>query len=98
MAGFKTLPSAAMLAIVSPRSPRIVGRLGVRKTMRLGFGLITLGFLGFANLEVGTVYWYFALSIMCLASGLALVMPPSTTSIISSLPLAKAGVGSAVND
>ena len=29
---------------------------------------------------------------------MALIMPPSTSSIISSLPLSKAGVGSAVND
>jgi hypothetical protein len=33
-----------------------------------------------------------------LAAGLALVMPPATESIMGSLPLAKAGVGSAVND
>ncbi len=98
LAGVKTLPSAVMLVLVSPRNPLIVARLGVRKTLRLGFGFITLGLVGFANLQVDTAYWYFALSIMCLATGLALVMPPSTTAIISSLPLAKAGVGSAVND
>jgi hypothetical protein len=33
-----------------------------------------------------------------LAAGLALVMPSATESIMGSLPLAKAGVGSAVND
>ena len=33
-----------------------------------------------------------------LASGLALTMAPATESIMGSLPLAKAGVGSAVND
>jgi hypothetical protein len=37
-------------------------------------------------------------SLIVLAIGLALVMPPATESIMGSLPLAKAGVGSAVND
>ena len=61
LAGVKTLPSAVTLVLVSPRSPLIVGQLGVRKTLRLGFGLITLGFIGFANLGSAPPYWYFAL-------------------------------------
>ena len=35
---------------------------------------------------------------MILAAGMALVMAPATDSVMGSLPLAKAGVGSAVND
>jgi hypothetical protein len=38
------------------------------------------------------------IALIVLAAGLALVMPPATESIMGSLPLAKAGVGSAVND
>ena len=38
------------------------------------------------------------IAIILIASGLALLMPPSTEAIVSSLPRAKAGVGSAVND
>ena len=35
---------------------------------------------------------------MILAAGMGLVMAPATDSVMGSLPLAKAGVGSAVND
>jgi hypothetical protein len=38
------------------------------------------------------------LRMMLMASGMALTMAPATESIMSSLPLGKAGVGSAVND
>jgi len=97
-AGVRTIPSAVMLILVSPRSPAIVGRLGVRTTTRLGYALVVAGFLGMATLGVQTPYWHFMIGLMVLATGMALIMPPSTSAIISSLPMSKAGVGSAVND
>jgi hypothetical protein len=38
------------------------------------------------------------ISLVVLSTGMGLTMAPSTASIMSSLPLAKAGVGSAMND
>ncbi|HKY14496.1 MAG TPA: MFS transporter, partial [Microthrixaceae bacterium] len=84
MAGVKTLPSAAVLVLISPRSPVIVGRLGVKHTIRLGYLCSALGFVGMALLVEGTPYWHFAVSIMLIAAGIGLVMPPATSSIISS--------------
>ena len=43
-------------------------------------------------------YGQVVVALIVLAVGLALVMPPATESIMGSLPPAKAGVGSAVND
>ena len=97
-AGVRTLPSAVMMILLSPRNPAIVARLGVRTTMRVGFIIAAAGLVQFALLGVHTPYWHLALGIMCTGTGMALVMPPATTGIISSLPLSKAGVGSAVND
>jgi EmrB/QacA subfamily drug resistance transporter len=97
-AGVRTLPSAAVMVTLSPQSPRIVGRFGVRATTRLGFSFVVAGFIVMSRLEVYTSYFVFMIGLMVLAAGMALIMPPSTSSIIGSLPLAKAGVGSAVND
>ena len=97
-AGVRTLPSAAVLVALSPRSPLIVGRFGVRPTTRVGFVFVVSGFVIMSTLGVDTSYWIFMIGLMVLAAGMALIMPPSTSSIIGSLPLAKAGVGSAVND
>ncbi len=97
-AGLATMPSALMMIVVSPRSPRITAAFGVRKTMRVGFVLAAIGLVGMGTLDAHSSYWHFLASLIVLASGIALVMPPSTTAIIGSLPLSKAGVGSAVND
>ncbi len=96
--GVRSLPSAAVLIAVSPRSPLITARFGIRRTLRTGFGLAAIGLIGMATLTVDSSYIHFMLSLIVMAAGIALVMPPSTSSIISSLPLSKAGVGSAVND
>ncbi len=51
-----------------------------------------------SRLQPETPYVYLALGIVLAAAGMALLMPPSTEAIVSSLPQSKAGVGSAVND
>jgi hypothetical protein len=43
-------------------------------------------------------YGHVLISIMILGTGMSLAMTPATESIMGSLPLAKAGVGSAMND
>ncbi|CAB4743832.1 unannotated protein [freshwater metagenome] len=51
-----------------------------------------------AFLEVDSSYWQIVWRLMLLAVGMGLTMAPSTDSVMGSLPLGKAGVGSAVND
>ncbi len=96
--GVRMLPSAATLILIAPRSPLLTSRLGIRKVIRLGFGLIAAGFVGMATLGTASPYWHVALFLVGLAAGMALVMPPASGLIVSSLPMSKAGVGSAVND
>ena len=97
-AGYKTLPGPAMMILISPRSPAIVGRFGIRNVTRAGFALMAAGSLGLAFLETTSGYPAFVVPLMAVAAGFALVMAPATSTIVGSLPLAKAGVGSAVND
>ncbi len=94
----RTLPAAATMIIVAPRSPILARRLGMRRLIRLGFSLVAIGMAGMATLQAGSSYAHFVVSLIVLASGMAMCMAPTTASIIASLPLAKAGVGSAVND
>jgi len=97
-AAIRTLPSAVVMIFVSPQSPKIVEHIGVRNCQRLGFGLIALGFVGMALLEVETSYWHVALYLCLMSAGMATLMAPASGMIVSSLPLSKSGVGSAVND
>jgi hypothetical protein len=51
-----------------------------------------------SRLEVGTSYSYIALALVVTALGMGTTMPPATAAIMSGVPMAKAGVGSAMND
>jgi hypothetical protein len=86
------------LIVLSPHAPKLMARFGVRKVMRTGFWLTAIGFALLATCSAGTPYIVIALALLCTGSGTVLVMPGASQQIVGSLPLAKAGVGSAVND
>ena len=97
--GVRFLPWAAVIMIGSPLSARLVERLGTKVVVTLGLTLATLGLLSLSMLTVDSHYWPDVIwRMMLMAAGMSLTMAPATESIMSSLPLGKAGVGSAVND
>ena len=97
-AGFATLPTAVMFILVSPRSATLAERIGAGRTMAGGFALVAVGMAGMAIVGADTPYPYLALAMMVMAGGMAVVAAPATGSIISAVPLNRAGVSSAVND
>ena len=97
-AGVRQLPYAITLVIFAPRGPRIIARFGVRPVVRVGCWIGAVGFVGLATLHVDTVYWFIAACIVPIGMGAAVVMPAASQLIVGSVPLAKSGVGSAVND
>jgi EmrB/QacA subfamily drug resistance transporter len=97
--GLRFLPWAAVIMIGSPLSSRLVDRFGTKVVVTSGLTLATLGLLSLSTLTVDSHYWPdVILRMMLMAAGMSLTMAPATESIMSSLPLGKAGVGSAVND
>jgi hypothetical protein len=57
-----------------------------------------LGLIAMAGVSASTSYADIVWRMVLMACGMGLTMAPCTESIMGSLPLAKAGVGSAVND
>ena len=97
--GIRFLPWAAVMMIVSPLSSRLVDRFGTKLVVTTGLTLATVGLVSLSTLTVDSHYWPdVILRMMIMAFGMSLTMAPATESIMSSLPLGKAGVGSAVND
>jgi len=96
--GLRMLPFAVTLMVVAPTSSQIVKRFGTKYTVTAGLSLVAAALLSMSLLEVDSLYWHIAWRLMLLALGMGLVMAPSTDSVMGSLPLGKAGVGSAVND
>jgi EmrB/QacA subfamily drug resistance transporter len=96
--GIRLLAFAVPMMVIAPFSPKVVDRIGTKLTVALGLacvaaGLVLLGGVG-ATTGYADIAWRMALA----ATGMALTMSPATESIMGSLPLTRAGVGSAVND
>lgn len=97
-AGLRALPFALAMAAVSPVSAPLAQRLGSRPLiatglLAMGGGLALLSLVG-----VGTAYPPLAAVVAVMGAGMGLVMAPASTLIMSSVPAAQAGAGSAVND
>jgi MFS transporter, DHA2 family, multidrug resistance protein len=97
-AGIRLLPMAGVMLVISPLSAKLVERIGSKIVVATGLSVGAVGLIIASRLTAGASYPEVLASLVVLAAGLALVMPPATESIMGSLPLAKAGVGSAVND
>ncbi|WP_334145131.1 MFS transporter, partial [Rhabdothermincola sp.] len=96
--GFRTLPFAITMMVAAPSSAQLAARFGTKRVVASGVAVAGLGLLTLSRAGVGTSYGYLAVALVILAAGMGLTMAPSTAAIMSSLPLAKAGVGSAMND
>jgi EmrB/QacA subfamily drug resistance transporter len=97
-AGVRSLPSALAITITAPLGTRLAAKLGVR--LAVTGGLLTaatgLGLFALATGESGYAHYVIAATIT--AAGIGLTMSPATTSIMDSLPPAKTGIGSAINN
>jgi EmrB/QacA subfamily drug resistance transporter len=96
--GVRLLPWAVVMMTLSPISPRLAHRFGTKALVATGLGFMAVGVLLMAGVDATTSYADIVWRMMLMAAGMGLTMAPATESIMGSLPLAKAGVGSAVND
>jgi EmrB/QacA subfamily drug resistance transporter len=93
-AAFAFLPMAApMIFIPGQLTPRLVQRFGARATMMLGLGLIAVGMIWLTQITGSTSYFEGVFGPMLLAgSGVGLLNPPLTGTIMAAVPPADSGV------
>ena len=96
--GVRMLGFAIPMMIVAPLSARFVVRLGAKVVVTAGMLSFAVGLLSALGLDETSSYAAISWRMVLMGAGMALVMAPATDSIMGSVPLAKAGVGSAVND
>ena len=95
-----TAPVAIGIMVTAPQAPKLVERIGTKlRRRRSGCSIVAAGLL----LVLGRAGDVLVRSVAALVRllfgvGMGLVIAPATESIMGSLPKAKAGVGSAVND
>ncbi|MEO6651925.1 MAG: MFS transporter [Ilumatobacteraceae bacterium] len=97
-AGVATLPLAAALIVVAPRSAALGEKFGASRIMAAGFGFVAVGMGVMSTVQASTSYLVIALGLVILGAGMGITSAPATGSIMSSIPMNKAGVGSGVND
>lgn len=97
-AGAASLPLAAMLLVAAPRSALLVDRFGTGRVVAAGMGLIAIGMIAMLMLSAESSYGNLVGALLVLGLGMGLAIAPATDTIMASMPLGKAGVGSAVND
>jgi EmrB/QacA subfamily drug resistance transporter len=97
-AGLRTLPVAAGLVIGGPLSARLTAALGTKVVVAAGMTIVAAGLLVLTQAGVDSGYAVVAASQVLLGFGMGTAMAPATEAIMGSLPIAKASVGSAVND
>ena len=97
-AGAVLLPQSAAMMILAPLSSVWVKRFGNKVVVAGGLVSIALAMLGVLTLQVHSSALHVIIVTAFVAIGMSHVMAPATESIMGSLPRAKAGVGSAVND
>ena len=96
--GVRILPVAISLGAFSVLGANLAGRLGTRAIVCAGLALLAGSFLWIAQVSATIPYAIIVVQMLMMGSGIGLISTPATESILSVLPPAKAGVGSAVND
>jgi EmrB/QacA subfamily drug resistance transporter len=97
-AGLGFAPLAATLMISAPNSSRLTARFGTKVVVTAGMAVTAGALLLLTQATVHSGYLLVGTVLALLGAGMGTAMAPATDSIMGSLPLAKAGVGSAVND
>lgn len=97
-AGIRTLPVAFSIALASVLSPMLVNRVGTKLVVSGGLASMAIGFLWVSTASASTPYVEIVGQMIFLGVGLGSTTAPATESIMGSLTLDKAGIGSAVND
>jgi EmrB/QacA subfamily drug resistance transporter len=97
-AGVRLLPYAATMMIVAPMSARFVERLGTKPIVLIGLSLVITGLLLLSTIASDSPYPVVIAYFMVMAAGMGMTMAPATEAVMGSLPRAKAGIGSAIND
>lgn len=96
-AGLRVMPVATLI-VAAPLSARLTEKLGSKIVVTTGLVIVAIALTVISGVEVDGGYGRVALALSIMGFGMGMTMAPATDSIMGSLPLAKAGVGSAMND
>ena len=94
--GATFLPMTMLIILVAPAAGKVSDRLGPRWLMGAGMTLLTVSLLLFGTLDESSSFWNILPGLLVGGFGMAITMAPTTAAAMGSVPVEKAGVGSAV--
>jgi predicted MFS family arabinose efflux permease len=94
--GATFLPMTVLVMLVAPVSGRLSDRFGPRWFMGAGMTLLAASLLIFGTLDARSSFWNILPGLLVGGVGMAITMAPTTSAAMGSVPVDKAGVGSAV--
>jgi len=94
--GATFLPMTVLIILVAPAAGKISDRIGPRWLMGAGMTLLTGSLLLFGTLDAQSSWWDIVPGLLVGGVGMAITMAPTTAAAMASVPVDKAGVGSAV--
>jgi EmrB/QacA subfamily drug resistance transporter len=94
--GAAFLPMTILIILLAPIAGKTSDRIGSRGLMTAGMVLIAVQLLYFSRLGLDATYWDILPAFLVGGAGMALTMTPSAAAATRSVPVDKAGVGSAV--
>jgi EmrB/QacA subfamily drug resistance transporter len=97
-AGLAVLPSPILMICLSPLAARLISKRGARLTMIIAFVLIGIGFAVMLTWKAGVGYPLVGTAYAFVGAGIALGGAPASRSVMSSVPVRRAGMGSATTD
>jgi Na+/melibiose symporter-like transporter len=92
------LPMSALMIPISTAAAPLSQRWGMKLVSGAGMAITAGGMVAFSTLSADSGFLGVLVAQVILAVGIGLAMTPATNAIVSSLPAAKQGVASAVND
>ena len=97
-AGVRIAPVALALLLIAPVSVIVARRVGSKPVVGTGLALIAVGLGVLSRTTLAGTYSDCIGPFVVLGIGVALALAPCTESVMGSLPVEEAGVGSATND
>jgi EmrB/QacA subfamily drug resistance transporter len=94
--GATFLPMTGLIILIAPAAGKVSDHVGPRWLMGAGMTLLTGSLLLFATLDASSSWWAILPGLLTGGVGMAITMAPTTAAAMGSVPVDKAGVGSAV--
>jgi predicted MFS family arabinose efflux permease len=95
-AGATFLPMTVLIILVAPQAGRLSDKFGPRWLITVGQALLAVSLLLFSRLGLDSDFYDLLPALILGGLGMALSMAPLTSAAMGSIPVDKAGVGSAV--